>query len=1287
MKSTSPHLKLNIYTRPAGDRQSSQRAQYVGSCMVDLRYAEVTLADPQSARYQWYKMRGHNPGQLKLRVQMRGMPRAPPEPTASAQEDLEQEEENENVETGRRRSRNEYAPHSLREDAANEQTAISMLPEDDAVVIGDREKATKYFTLTIELNGVYGLHTILNDRKGPLNLWFSYKIFGVLIQTDTFVYPKASTFPYVEDSFVIRSNDKDLTQWLELQPPVRIMLCTEGQALALVEIPLNQLVRKKRLSSEYELSQAELVGGFDIQPLRPLAAAARYEVAADEFNAVLNGKVSLTDQDRQPSPPEPITSTREKEEAKRIVSGDQISKAEHVPHSLRQEAPTEQTTVLPAYEYREPPPAQVVWTNNMCVDITSLKFTHSLLTTQSQEQAIRDCWLELGIGRFVCLCNEALNLPSAKDIDGKKELKTQIQSIFPSSSLDDESGDILTIRLLCTNDTERFGAEIPDDCALCIGFANSQDLYNENECVVPLYDVNDLKRYQMATQSEEEHEISMNPIAWVTLEPGKPSESPSRSSSSRASTQEEEHNSSIIVKNETKRRLVTRQNLQTEKKTGQEHSEDRDAKVLSAMEKSEIANSKELSHFRLSFELRSVKGLQQSSNVYATTRFDQYRFAHAAIHQREDSSTEALSKLKLRTRPTVQISPHSEENLPNSFRLFEFVSSGENLTEELKKSLSVHLWHRDKKRYEHDQKVGTAQCVPGEVILANRLYRCPFTHKTFQSKAAYNRHLTHLKANQDTSRPFFPESETRKKRQGRKQGSDDENEEENDEQSLWDVPPTILRILDLYLPVANFAKKQYFNGPPNTEGLQAPRGIAPGGEAEDRLEVTAYARVLVMLEDFGSVNKGMPSSGTAASAPSSAFHQASDFYGIHSIPEDAKYVVDPEEGRSAELIGASAGSVGTSMPYPPGLSEYLSRQEAFKSGGHQTSTQSHWSASYDRSTSYNAQEMHKSGNHQTANQHHWSATYNRATSFDDLPPAIRADALRAFERWREEAEESWIAELKEKERKKLNELEKEYQEREENRQAEMKALSGEYASLESQLKKAIAKAERRALTLESKLTSADEQMKSKLDSIKEKEKRVDEEVQMKVASERAKSDALKERIKSLEAEVDRERKRSEQIQDEFTKYRTAQSETPEAALRDKISKVEGENLSLQKELNNKKEELAKEQQQSSKLRAQVFVLAREVSKYRAKERDAAEQELARLRVEYLAREERYVLDDDRATLRKIRQQLHQLQDAEAECGDNCTYKDGDNLRADQCRATDYESKVSESLYAAESKMT
>ena len=64
-----------------------------------------------------------------------------------------------------------------------------------------------------------------------------------------------------------------------------------------------------------------------------------------------------------------------------------------------------------------------------------------------------------------------------------------------------------------------------------------------------------------------------------------------------------------------------------------------------------------------------------------------------------------------------------------------------------------------------------------------------------------------------------------------------------------------------------------------------------------------------------------------------------------------------------------------------------------------------------------------------------------------------------------------------------------------------------------------------------------------------------------------------------------------------------------------------------------------------KTRAQMVRLARELARMRQEERERSQREMEKLKVEYLARENRYVVDGERATLRDIRRQLDTLMTA------------------------------------------
>ncbi len=79
-----------------------------------------------------------------------------------------------------------------------------------------------------------------------------------------------------------------------------------------------------------------------------------------------------------------------------------------------------------------------------------------------------------------------------------------------------------------------------------------------------------------------------------------------------------------------------------------------------------------------------------------------------------------------------------------------------------------------------------------------------------------------------------------------------------------------------------------------------------------------------------------------------------------------------------------------------------------------------------------------------------------------------------------------------------------------------------------------------------------------------------------------------------------------------------------------------------REIDSLKQDIKEKEALQETTRVQMIRLAKELARMRQEERERSQRDLEKLRVEYLAREGRYVLDGDRATLRDIRQQLENL---------------------------------------------
>ena len=119
--------------------------------------------------------------------------------------------------------------------------AMSGGPDADAVVIGSRaarEGGGQAYTLSVSLVGLERFEALLmwgsdsaapRRELAPQQLWLSYKLFGVVVQTDSFPYPTqpgsataTCPFPPILDSFLLRSCLPDLAAFLAAAPPLQV---------------------------------------------------------------------------------------------------------------------------------------------------------------------------------------------------------------------------------------------------------------------------------------------------------------------------------------------------------------------------------------------------------------------------------------------------------------------------------------------------------------------------------------------------------------------------------------------------------------------------------------------------------------------------------------------------------------------------------------------------------------------------------------------------------------------------------------------------------------------------------------------------------------------------------------------------------------------------------------------------------------------------------------------------------------------------------------------------------
>ena len=133
--------------------------------------------------------------------------------------------------------------------------------------------------------------------------------------------------------------------------------------------------------------------------------------------------------------------------------------------------------------------------------------------------------------------------------------------------------------------------------------------------------------------------------------------------------------------------------------------------------------------------------------------------------------------------------------------------------------------------------------------------------------------------------------------------------------------------------------------------------------------------------------------------------------------------------------------------------------------------------------------------------------------------------------------------------------------------------------------------------------------------------------------------ALQVRLDALSQDAAALRSRAEMAEADAAAARRVAASGPDTALRDAVAVLEAENRALTSRLQEARRDVEAERNAHEATRAQLMRLAREVHRARKQARANSSREAARLRLAYVAAEERLVLDGDRAALAEIRRQL------------------------------------------------
>eukprot|EP01039_Chlorochromonas_danica_P005169 gene5169-5688_t len=247
-----------------------------------------------------------------------------------------------------------------------------------------------------------------------------------------------------------------------------------------------------------------------------------------------------------------------------------------------------------------------------------------------------------------------------------------------------------------------------------------------------------------------------------------------------------------------------------------------------------------------------------------------------------------------------------------------------------------------------------------------------------------------------------------------------------------------------------------------------------------------------------------------------------------------------------------------------------------------------------------------------------------------------------WESWRQAAEAQWREALIEKEQQLKVKLQKEQTELTAKMVDDLTRAQQEVARLEIKLKASLDEVQRQKMNL----SLQEEQMKlrmiTKTEALQVTHQRLKKEHELTLRLEQQKNHALEEEVRQLTEALQRADKRRELIEQEKEDLKRHYRQAPETALQQEIVRLQTHLSEMKIQVEQAKKETAEMKLDREHWRSQVYRLATALKREREKMSYIARQEVEQLRLEFLAREERFQLDGDRDVLQSIRQELNFL---------------------------------------------
>ncbi|XP_035665756.1 centrosomal protein of 120 kDa-like [Branchiostoma floridae] len=272
------------------------------------------------------------------------------------------------------------------------------------------------------------------------------------------------------------------------------------------------------------------------------------------------------------------------------------------------------------------------------------------------------------------------------------------------------------------------------------------------------------------------------------------------------------------------------------------------------------------------------------------------------------------------------------------------------------------------------------------------------------------------------------------------------------------------------------------------------------------------------------------------------------------------------------------------------------------------------------------------------------------------PPAdpretVEYQMAMELEMWKEQQENMFESQLKQKELQTMQALAEEWKRRDRERELLVQKKLTEYQQLEEKLRTTLADLERR----EKQLTSGEAEvvrMKADLQrdhertltELREASRRLKEDCDHEVQLERAKVRELELHNQRLREQLLEAERRVQQKEKDFDEYRGQQAGKPEYKLQSEINLMTLEKVELERKLDYvAKSKLHYKQQWGRALKELARLKQREQTNAKARLKQQ-QQELEHMRLRYLAAEEKEIVKAEKQELETIKEELTRLKD-------------------------------------------